>query len=34
LTTVEGVDGHAQGEIIQVTGRVLDDKGKPIPGAR
>ena len=34
LTIVEGVAGHAQGEIIEVTGRVLDDKGKPVPGAR
>jgi len=31
LTIVEGVDGHAQGEIIEVTGRVLDLQGKPIP---
>jgi protocatechuate 3,4-dioxygenase, beta subunit len=34
LTIMEGVDGHAQGEIIEVTGRVLDDKGEPVPGAR
>jgi protocatechuate 3,4-dioxygenase beta subunit len=34
LTIVEGVDGHAQGEIIELTGRVLDNKGKPVPGAR
>ena len=34
LTIVEGVDGHAQGEIIEVTGRVLDDQGKLVPGAR
>jgi protocatechuate 3,4-dioxygenase beta subunit len=34
LTIVEGVDGHAQGEIIEVTGRVLDLQGKPVPGAR
>jgi len=32
LTIVEG--GHAQGEIIEVTGRVLDDKGKPVAGAK
>lgn len=30
LTIVEGVDGHAQGEIIEVTGRVLDDKDEPV----
>ena len=34
LTIVEGVDGHAQGEIVEVTGRVLDEKGKPVPDAR
>ena len=34
LTIVEGVDGHAQGEIIEVTGRVLDDQGKSVAGAR
>jgi protocatechuate 3,4-dioxygenase beta subunit len=34
LTIVEGVAGHAQGEIIEVTGRVLDDKGNPVAGAR
>ena len=34
LTIVEGVDGHAQGEIIEVTGRVLDLQGKPASGAR
>ncbi|MBV9559097.1 MAG: protocatechuate 3,4-dioxygenase [Bradyrhizobium sp.] len=26
--------GHAEGEIIEVTGRVLNDKGEPIPAAR
>jgi protocatechuate 3,4-dioxygenase beta subunit len=34
LTIVEGVAGQAQGEIIEVTGRVLDDKDEPVPGAR
>jgi Protocatechuate 3,4-dioxygenase beta subunit len=34
LTIVEGVAGHAQGEIIEVRGRVLDDKGNPVAGAR
>ena len=34
LTIVEGVDGHAQGEIVDVTGSVLDEKGKPVLGAR
>ena len=34
LTIVKGAGGHAQGEIIELTGRVLDDKGNPVPGAR
>jgi protocatechuate 3,4-dioxygenase beta subunit len=34
MTIVEGVDGHAQGEIIEVTGRVLDLHGEPVCGAR
>lgn len=34
LTIVEGADGHALGEIIEVTGRVLDLQGKPVRGAR
>jgi protocatechuate 3,4-dioxygenase beta subunit len=34
LTIVEGGDGRAQGEIIEVTGCVLDLQGKPVPGAR
>jgi protocatechuate 3,4-dioxygenase, beta subunit len=34
LTIMEGGDKHAQGEIIEVTGRVLDLKGKPVSGAR
>jgi protocatechuate 3,4-dioxygenase beta subunit len=34
LTIVEGLDGHAQGEIIEVTGRVLDLDHQPVRGAR
>jgi protocatechuate 3,4-dioxygenase, beta subunit len=34
LTIVEGVDGHAQGEIIEVRGRVLDLRCEPVCGAR
>jgi protocatechuate 3,4-dioxygenase beta subunit len=33
LTAIEGVDGLAQGEIIEVTGRILDLHGEPIRGA-
>jgi protocatechuate 3,4-dioxygenase, beta subunit len=33
LTTVEGVDGVARGEIIEVTGRILDRHGNPVRGA-
>jgi protocatechuate 3,4-dioxygenase, beta subunit len=32
LTTIEGVDGVAQGEIIEVTGRILDRHGDPVHG--
>jgi protocatechuate 3,4-dioxygenase beta subunit len=34
LTAVEGGNGRAQGEIIEVTGRVLNLKGEPVRGAR
>ena len=34
LTIVNGAGGHAQGEIIELLGRVLNDKGNPVPGAR
>jgi len=33
LTKVEGRDGEALGEVIEVEGQVLDADGKPIPGA-
>jgi protocatechuate 3,4-dioxygenase beta subunit len=33
LTLVKGAKAHADGQIIQVTGRVLDADGKPIRGA-
>ena len=33
LTMVAGRTGRASGQIIEVTGRVLDIRGNPIPGA-
>ncbi len=33
LTVTEGSDGIAQGEIIEVTGRILDRNGDPVRGA-
>jgi len=32
LTTIEGVDGVAQGEIIEITGRILNRHGEPVRG--
>ena len=32
LTRVSGGDGRAQGEVIEVTGRVLDATCQPLPG--
>ena len=32
LTSVNGRDGLAQGEIIEVTGRILNLAGEPVPG--
>lgn len=34
LTTVDGGTGRAQGEIIELRGRVLNLDGEPVPGAR
>ena len=34
LVTVDGQAGQAQGEIVELTGRVLDDRGQPIGNAR
>ena len=34
LTRVEGAAGRAAGQVIEVTGRVLDKFGKPIAGAK
>ena len=34
LTTVEEGGGQAQGEIIEVKGRILDLQGEPVAGAR
>jgi protocatechuate 3,4-dioxygenase beta subunit len=33
LTLIEGHEGRATGEVVRVTGRVLDEDGKPIAGA-
>jgi protocatechuate 3,4-dioxygenase beta subunit len=33
LTVVDGAEGTAQGEIIEVTGRILDCNGDPVSGA-
>lgn len=33
LTLVEGHTERAQGQVIRVTGQVLDDKGQPVEGA-
>ncbi|WP_028348847.1 protocatechuate 3,4-dioxygenase [Bradyrhizobium murdochi] len=33
MTTIEGVDGVAQGEIIEITGRILNRHGVPVHGA-
>jgi protocatechuate 3,4-dioxygenase beta subunit len=34
LTVVAGRSGRAKGQVIHLTGRVLDSNGKPVPGAR
>lgn len=33
LTAIEGANGVAQGEIIDVTGRILNRQGEPVSGA-
>lgn len=33
LTLIEGRTGHAQGQVIRVTGQVLDEDGQPVEGA-
>lgn len=33
LTLIEGHTEHAQGQVIRVTGQVLDDKGQSVEGA-
>lgn len=33
LTLIEGHSEHAAGDVIRVSGRVLDEQGKPIKGA-
>ena len=33
LTLIEGHSEHAAGDVIRVSGRVLDEQGKPIEGA-
>ena len=34
LTVVKGIKGRAKGQVLYVTGRVLDTSGKPLAGAR
>jgi protocatechuate 3,4-dioxygenase, beta subunit len=34
LTQVPGRSGHAQGQILNIMGRVLNIKGEPVPGAK
>jgi len=34
LTRIVGKRGHAQGQVIHLTGRVLNSKGEPVLGAR
>lgn len=34
LTVVRGKQGKAQGQVIHLTGRVLDTNDKPVPGAQ
>jgi protocatechuate 3,4-dioxygenase, beta subunit len=34
LTIVEGVEGRAKGEIVEVSGRVLDLRREPVRGAK
>ena len=33
LTLIEGHEERAQGEVIRVSGRVLDEQGQPVEGA-
>ena len=34
LTIISGKSARAQGQVLQLTGRVLNLKGEPVPGAR
>ena len=34
LTRIAGKRGHAQGQVIHLTGRVLNNKGEPVRGAK
>ena len=34
LTWVKGRDARAAGQVIEISGRVYDVKGNPLPGAR
>ena len=34
LTVIAGKSGQAQGRVVHLMGRVLDSRGRPVPGAR
>jgi len=34
LTVVQGRSGRAQGKVVHLMGRILDDKGEPVRGAK
>jgi protocatechuate 3,4-dioxygenase beta subunit len=34
LTTVDGGAGHAQGEVVEIVGQLLNLEGAPVPGVR
>lgn len=33
MTQIEGLDGHAKGEVISISGKVVDTDGNPVKGA-
>ena len=34
LTTIDGGAGHAQGDVVEIVGQVLDLQGEPVPAVR